>query len=152
MDTEHETGRLKWMLFFVFILLVSGFFTIRELNYSMKAEMVDGRVERTESYRTVGRRSRERTRVYYNFTDKQGVAHSDSDDDLSAGWEPPASGIVKIQYVPGDEEMSRLAENTNYFMVVLFIGSLGAVGYYGYKFWREVREATKTPASSYRRK
>lgn len=152
MDVEHEASRFKWLLIFGLSLLVSGYFTVRELTYSMKSETVDGRVEHTESYRTTGRRSREQTRVYYAFTDKQGVSHRANDDGLSAGWEPPANGIVKVQYVPGEENMSRLAENTNWVAVMIFIGSLGAVGWFVFKLWREASEATRKPVATYRRK
>ena len=51
-------------------------------------------------------------------------------------------GKVAIQYTAGADGSSRLAGHVNWVGLTLFALSLGAMGMFGFRLWREAAEAT----------
>lgn len=147
MDMEQETAKFKGMLFAGLVFIVTGFIAFSELRYFAFGDTIDARVVRT--YETTGRRGRSKVVVEYAFRDPSGQDRRESDT-VSAGTARFSANTIKVQYLSGKPAWSRLDGNGNTIAVIIFLGSLAVLGFYGFRFWQEVREATRSPARSRR--
>jgi hypothetical protein len=139
MDMDDETKRFKVMLFVGVLLLVSAFFSWREMKYAVFGKRADAklvRVYETTEYARRGR-TRQRTMVEYQFTDSSGQTRKESDK-LSDSATPPSGATVPVQYLAGSPGSSRLPENAQRIWMIVFFGTLG---FLGYKFYRLVQES-----------
>ena len=143
MDTENETAKLKFLLFAVVALLVSGFFAYQELKYSTAGKTAQGTVDRIGEVR--GRRGRTTTVAYYHYRDDAGnLRHGSSP--LENDFSPDVGDTIAVQYLA---DTSRRAGERNTGSVVVFFACLLALAVGGFLFWRHVREATR-PAKPYK--
>ena len=67
MDSENEIAKAKWLLAGVFLFLVSGCFTYRELNFWLRG--ADGQATVLQVFESRGRRGSSSMTVEYEFTD-----------------------------------------------------------------------------------
>jgi hypothetical protein len=151
MDTEQETGKLKWLLGFGLAFLVSLWFAVGELNYAVRGTTVDGSITSAEEVVARGRRGREtqKLQVRYRFTDAAGNQR-DGVQSVNADWDGPRSGTVPVRYLPGVDGGSRIADQTNVFGLVIFGVLFAILLAWGIKFWLDVRAAVE-PTSTRRR-
>ena len=144
MDSDNELARAKWLLISAFIFLVSGCISWGELNYLVAGR--DTQADITKAFE-VARRGRfgigrsERLTLEYTFQEPD-KTHRTGTDTVSLDWPIPASGKIPVRYTAGADGRSRLAGHVNLVGLTLFGLSVGAMGLFGYRLWREASEAT----------
>ena len=99
------------------VFFASGLVSIGELGYA-----IWGRTT-TATVRAPRNGLADNTSVRYSFQDVDGTRRIDRDR-VATGWQAPADGNVRIEFVPGREGKSRVAGNRNDTMIGIFIGSL----------------------------
>jgi hypothetical protein len=145
MDADNEIARAKWLLFSGLLFVVSCFICYDELVYVLKGRETQATV--TKAYE-VTRRGRfglsrgTRLTVEYAFTEPDGTRRSDSDT-VDPDWDLPSTGTVRVRYTPGASGRSRLAGHVNWGGIGIFVVSLGVMGYFGFRLWREAAEAMR---------
>jgi hypothetical protein len=139
MDMDDEMRRLKWLLLAGLILIVSAFFSWRELKYAVLGSTVDARLVRTYETTEGGRRgrSREKIAVEYEFTDKDGTVRKETDT-ISTSEPRPAGPTVLVQYRSGSPDASRLSGNSQRIWLLVF---LGCIAFVGFKIWSIMKES-----------
>jgi hypothetical protein len=146
MDTDSEVAKAKWLLIGGLVFLVCCFICYDELVYLLRGNKTQANI--SEAYLVTrhsgpfGLRTRQVLTVEYNFKEADGTYRSDSDT-VSANWNLPADGTVPVRYTPGKDGRSRLAGHVNWFGIVFFVLSLGAMCYFIFRVWRIASEATK---------
>jgi hypothetical protein len=153
MDPDSELARAKWLLAAGAMFLVSCFVCYSEMTYLFRGQQTQATV--TQIYE-VARRGRfgishgTSLSVEYTFTEPDGTRRMDSDT-VSSDWEVPPNRTVAVQYTPGPSGRSRLAGHVNWFGIGFFVVSLGVLGFFGYRLWREASQATKRGKATRRR-
>ncbi len=144
MDQDFELGRAKWLGLFLVLLLVSCFISYSEVIYLFRGNNVqDFRitdVSTSETTKRLGITTGERLLIDYEFIEPDGT-HRTGQDHMSKDWVVPDNEMVAVRYTPGVNGTSRLAGHVNWLGIGFFIIALVAVGWFGYKLWREAREA-----------
>lgn len=148
-DMDDEVARFKWLLIGVFAFLISGYYSYSEWKFAIWGRTAEATVTRTYETTESGRRFRKRhyTVVEYQFPEADGTTRSERDK-VSAGVVVPGSGRIFVQYLPGVADSSRLAGQTSWISVCVFVGSLIWLGVAGYKLHLEAN----TPGYSSRRR
>lgn len=138
MDTGNEMQRLKWLLIVGVVFLISGFFSWREMQYAMFGKRADASLVRVYETQERGRRGRvrEKLAIEYQFADA-GSSRKETDT-VSIDTARPTGETVPVQYLAGSPGKSRLVGHTQQFWVLIFLGSLG---FMGYKVFRLVQES-----------
>src|SRR5579859_7981940 len=98
MDREAEFARFKWVVGGGILFLVSGWFTLQELDYRLNGR--DTEADVTQTYQSRGRRGSTNYHVDFAFTEPNGTRRKGTDT-VSAGWSVPPDGKVPIRYTPG---------------------------------------------------
>lgn len=132
-DVEAEDTHAALWLGALILFLASAWFAWDELRYLIRGNSVEAQVLRT--YQVSGR-SGVSYYVEYGYQDADGRSVTDSDG-ISADWQKPLSGKVKVTYIPGEMHTSRLAGHRQYVPVAFFLACLAALGYVGIKWFRE---------------
>jgi hypothetical protein len=142
MDQEFELGRAKWLGLFLLLLLVSCFISYEEVIYLIRGKNVQAKITDVtlETTKRLGITTGERVLVDYEFTEADGT-HRTGRDFRSKDWEIPANEMVAIRYTPGVNGTSRFVGHVNWLGLGFFIFALASVGWFGYKLWREAKEA-----------
>lgn len=144
MDENSEALRFKGMLVAGVLFLFSAYFSYQELRYAIWGQSAEARITSISPYRsTRGLRRRTRQAVRYSFVDEQGQTR-DERDDVRSTWQPSGE-TVTVAYIPGVADASRLASNTRWYAVWLF---LICVAWLAYQFVAVIREANRPIASS----
>jgi hypothetical protein len=143
MDTENELARAKWLLISVAVFLFSAWISWGELLYLIVGR--DAQADVVKAYEVTrggrfGVGGRQRLVVDYSFTEPGGT-HRTGTDTVPPDWPIPQGGKVPVRYTAGADGNSRLAGHVNWIGIVLFGLSVGAVGVFGYRLWREASEA-----------
>ena len=140
MDEQLELKKFKQILFAGTIFLVASISSCREFKYAFRGETTDAEVTRvfeTEEMRGRGRRKK-LLAVEYTFTDAAGREHSERDDvPIST---PAPQDTVRVQYLPGVDDSSRLAGRENWFAVCLFFGGLAWLSVSVFSLVKEANE------------
>jgi hypothetical protein len=152
MDAENEIARAKWLLAAGVLFVVSCFVSYRELTYLLRGQQTQASV--TQAYEITrkehfGLTETKSLTVEYAFTEPDGTHRADSDT-VNADWPLPPSRKVAVQYTPGAGGRSRLAGHVNWFGIGFFVVSLGVLGFFGYRLWREASQATSRAKSRQR--
>jgi hypothetical protein len=143
MDTDNELARAKGLLFGGVLFLVSCFICYGELIYLVRGRQAQANV--TKSYEST-RRGRfglsqgTMVTVEYAFAEPDGTRRTGSDT-VRPDWPLPSNGTVPVQYTPGEDGRSRLSGHVNWFGPGFFAVSVGVLGFFGYRLWREASEA-----------
>lgn len=144
MDSEHELARAKWLIISVLIFLVSGCISWGELVYLFAGE--DAQADIEKAYETTRRGwlgGSRRVTVDYTFTEPDGSRRTGTDT-VPSDWVLPENGKVPVRYTPGEDGDSRVAGQVNWVALAFFGLSLAAVGWFGFRLWREATEATRS--------
>jgi hypothetical protein len=150
MDMDSELARAKWLLVSGALFLVSCFICYSELIYLLRGKQIHANVANVYEVHRGRFGQRMMLTVEYSFTEPDGRRRSGSAI-VNPDWEAPANGMVVVQYTPGSDGRSRLAGDVNWFGIAFFVASVGVLGFFGYRLWREASEAVR-PARSKRRK
>jgi hypothetical protein len=153
MDRDSELARAKWLLFSGVLFIVSCFICYSELMYFLRGKQTQATITKAYEVANRGRFGISRgtlLTVEYTFTEPDGTRRADSDT-VRPDWELPSNGTVPVQYTPGSEGRSRLSGHVNWFGIGFFVLSVGVLGVFGYRLWREASEATKPRHSKRRR-
>lgn len=139
MDREDELGKAKWVLIVGVLFLISCFMCYDELAYQISGREATATV--TKSYASQSRRGTNQT-VEYAWSEPEGLQrkamYSTSPDSA------PAVGTkLPIRYTAGDTGRSRLVGSVPWVWIAVFVGSLGAVGVFGFLMWREANESDR---------
>jgi hypothetical protein len=145
MDQENEIAKAKWLLISGVVFLVASYLTYREIVYLFQGHNAEGQVVRVFEV-TRHRRSffnrRNNLIVEYSFVEANGTQRSGSDT-VRPSWQYPEDGAVMIRYTPGKAGRSRLAGQVNWFGVVLFAVSVGAMVLFSIRLWVRAAEETR---------
>jgi hypothetical protein len=145
MDHENELARAKWLMLAAAIFLVSGCLSWDELIYLISGRETQADVTKAFEVTKRGRlgmSEQRRLTVEYSFADTDGKRRIGTDT-VSPDWPLPGGGKVAIQYTAGADGSSRLAGHVHWVGLTLFALSLGAMGIFGFRLWREASEATR---------
>jgi hypothetical protein len=142
MDADKELGRAKWLLISAVLFLVSCFLCYSEIAYLLSGHVTQATV--TKAYEVQRGRFGLSTRltVEYTFTEPDGTPRTDSDT-VGTDWELPSTGTIAVQYTPGVDGRSRLSGHVNWVGIAIFVVSVGVLGFFGYRLWREAYDATR---------
>jgi hypothetical protein len=142
MDRDNEFGRAKWLALSGLAFVISCFVVYDEVVYLVRGRVATANV--TSAYEVTTRRfgvvTGKSLTVEYTFTEPDGTPRSGSDT-VSASWVLPETGGIPVRYTPGAEGRSRLAGHFYWAGVVFFFVALLVMGVFGYRLWREAKEA-----------
>jgi hypothetical protein len=139
-EEEDETGGLKALLVVLVIFLGACYFSWQELQYMFRGQKAEAEITRVYEQRERLEGGRyERVRVAdYEFTDRQGF-HRKRELEVLAGWTPPASGKLMIEYLPGQFGAARPAGKHDYLAPAILVACLVAGIFILVKWAREAR-------------
>lgn len=142
MDADSELVRAKWLFISGFLFLVSCCICYDEVIYLLSGREVKANVTRAYEFtrRRFGVVTGKSLTIEYTFTEPDGT-HRSGSDTVGTDWEVPATGGIPVRYTPGAEGRSRLAGRVNWVGVGFFVISLGVLGFFGYRLWREASKA-----------
>jgi len=137
------------MLLFGLIFLVSGCASYGELKYLIWGQTTDARVVDVTEMRT--RRGRSQLQVEYSFTDN--AATRTEFDAVPRSWPGTDGPTVRVQYLPGVPEASRLHGNGGKVWLGAFLACLAIGLFLIFRIWRDARAAVSgAPAVAYDRR
>jgi hypothetical protein len=139
-DVGAEGTRATLWIFVLILFLVSAWFARGELRYVIWGRTAEAQVLRT--YQMTGRHN-----VTYHYVESQyldAAGHSVTDNDgISADWQSPLSGKVKVSYISGETRPSRLAAHQHYLAIMFFAVCVAALAFVVIKWWREGDEVAR---------
>ena len=141
MDQESEVRRFKWILGSAAMFLLSGCYSYDELKYAMFGKHVDAHVLQKNEFNDARLRGPNvrMIAVKYQFAEAGGGIRSERDN-VPLDWPFTAGDTVRVQYIPGVPDRSRLAGNNNLFPVAIFTVCLVLLGVSAFKLWREATD------------
>jgi hypothetical protein len=142
MDREWELTKAKWLLGAVVFFLIACYLSYEELVYLIWGREVQASVTQTFVAER-GRRRIPMLTVEYKFTEPDGTSRSDSDD-VQTDWPLPSNKTVAVVYIPGKDGRSRLKGHGSWLGPVLLAVSIGVVGFFAIRLWRQAAMATKS--------
>src|SRR5688572_6763814 len=144
MDAQSETARAKSLFVAAIVFVASGIYAYSELMYLIRGKTTTATI--TEAYK-VGKGVTDRgqeVRIDYEFTDADGNKRTGSDRP-GEGWQVPPDRKVEVRYRPGADGSSRIAGRIGWITLGIFAICLGVVGFFGYRLWREAKDAYAKP-------
>jgi hypothetical protein len=151
MDAENELARAKWVLMGGVVFVVSSIFSYRELDYALRGNKTQATVAKRYKIRTGRYGTSEALRIEFNFVEPDGTKRQGYDT-VGTDWQAPADGLIRIQYTAGENGRSRLAGRANWLPIIILLASLGLLGFFGFRLWREAAEATRPRPRKRRRR
>ena len=145
MDSDHELARAKWLLLSAAIFLISGCISWDELVYWVSGRDIQADVVKAYQVTRRGRLGQsevQRLTVDFAFTEPEGTRRTGTDT-VARDWPLPGGGKVPVRYTAGANGSARLSGHVNWVGLVLFGFSLGSVGVFGFRLWREAVDATR---------
>jgi hypothetical protein len=157
-DEDDELRNLKRLLVAGLVFLVSGWFAFGELRYWAFGETADATITEVKETSQAGRRGRSRPMlaVRYSFPESGGATRSERDD-VPPDWTPPGGASlqpgskVKVQYLPGVPDKSRLAGHATTLPLLIFVACLVAIVGFGIWLWRHAYQAVHSRPARRRR-
>ena len=143
MDTDSEVAKFKWLLIAGVAFLVSGYFSYHEIKYMTWGKVADGIVTEARQTTSTGRRGRRihKLRVDYQFPDDTGAQHA-SYGSLAVDAPYQSGSPIKIQYLRGAAEVSRINGEEQKWSLFVFFGSLIGMAY---GIWQIAKLANDDP-------
>lgn len=124
LDRDPEMWKFKLLLGVSAAFLISAWFVFQEFQYLLWGQKAEVTVSRVYNRETRARRGSRTERVVgYSFQDGSAGNRNESTT-VALDWEPPESGRVTIQYVPGAKNRSRLDGQRNTVALTIFFGTL----------------------------
>jgi hypothetical protein len=133
----------RWLFRVGVLTLASALFSVNELRYyaygkTATAEIRNiGRFVRAKggffSFAALGREQRT---VEYTYKDEAADAFRTERDQVPNDWTTPKAGTVKVQYIPGEKDASRLAGNHNLIPVAGFAVGLTLTAFFALRWAR----------------
>jgi hypothetical protein len=146
MDADNELARAKWLLIAIAVFLFSACISWGEMIYLVFGRETQADISKIYAeVRSSGRfrqRQSETMMIDYSFTEPDGTRRTGTDS-IFEGMVFPSDKKVMVRYTSGAEGRSRLAGHSNWIGIILFLGSLTAIGIFGFRLWREAKEATR---------
>lgn len=145
MDSDSELARAKWLLIAGAIFLVSGCVSWGEVVYLLFGR--DAQADVTKAYEVTRRGrfgvgGRTRLTVEYSFSEPDGTRRTGTDT-VPTDWFDQPGGKVEVRYTAGANGSSRLAGHVNWVGLGFFGLSVGLLGFFGFRLWREASDATR---------
>lgn len=122
LEAERFRGYL-WFLAAVMVF-ISGFETVSELRYILTGENVVGRVTNVREVADLSRRHSEKVlRADYEFADSAGVLVT-SHEQLPLDFQIAINDQVSLEHLQGVRNSARMTGRRNWFVIVVFFGSV----------------------------
>lgn len=135
MEIDDDIKKFRFILVVGVLFLLSAVFSWGELKYALSGKSADAVVLQVKQTREGGRRSSPKLSVEYQFAEEGGASRREYDT-MPLDWKPPQDRTVKVQYLAGSPDSSRLAGNGNMVWVYIFFGCLLALAVLLFRFWR----------------
>ncbi len=124
-----ESVKLRFALVLFVFFLISGWYSFQELRYLLSARVAEATVDRVEirEERVYRRRYRSGTRQFQLVTVHFAGGNQGAESltlRLPMGHQYHPQQTLKVQYIPGETDMTRLSGSGNWISVVFFLGSL----------------------------
>lgn len=152
---DYDTGKSYWVwriyLGIFAFFLISAYTSYNETRYLLFGHKAQAVVTKAHIQNGSGRSANtDYLSVTYTFTDKDGADRTESDtlspDDVLA--QGLASGVpVKVQYISGEPEKSRLAGHNLVWLTIPFVVLTLALAVMTVRFWREYNEFERRKAA-----
>jgi hypothetical protein len=125
---------------FAIVMFFFGIYTAyREFRYAISGETTQATV--VDMFETRGRRGRTTRHVRYQYTDAEATQKRTGSDAVADGAFFDRGQAISIQYLPGEEDSSRLSGHRNYVGLVIFAVSIGAMTFAGFKLYQSEKES-----------
>lgn len=122
---DHYKAHLKFRVAAGLLVawIFSAVFTYDEFRYLVGSERTDATIT-SISQVARGRRATGPTHLAVNYKfDHEGKPHTGSVY-VPLDWTPPPTGLLPIQYFPGENVRSRIAGDVNWWALLFFFGTL----------------------------
>jgi hypothetical protein len=126
MDSDNEIAKAKWLLGGIFLFLISGCFTYRELNFWLRG--TDGQATVVQVFESRGRRGSTSMTIEYEFSDTENNRRKDQQSVSPDSSLPGVGSKIPIRYTPGKEGSSRLLGGVNWLFIGIFVVSIVLMG------------------------
>jgi hypothetical protein len=149
MNSSNELAKAKWLLIAILIFLVSTYLCYAEVAYLVSGRETQANVTSVYEVTKRGRFGINRgknLRIEYAFAEPDGTRRTDS---VTTSTDTIVGPTVPVRYTPGVNGRSRLSGHVNWLGIILFVGSLVAMGIFGYRIWRDYSEGMKPRKSRY---
>lgn len=135
-DMDDESRQAVRMIGSFLLFLIASIFAFGEIKYLVWGHKADATVTRT--FPTSEGRASQRLAVEYTFTDEKLGPLSERDDVPDSFEVEP--GPIKVEYLPGVRDSSRVDGNSRMGAVWFCLSSMLWVGWNLFALWREAQE------------
>ena len=119
-----------------------------ELKYAIRGKTTDAQVTEAKRYMSSGRTKTPHLDLKYSYQEADGASRGGRDD-VPESWVPGDLKTVKVQYIPGVEDSSRIQASERMMPVYFFAA---AALWLGYAIFKLAREASTPIARGTRRR
>jgi hypothetical protein len=134
-----ELRKVRFLLVCMVLLAVSGYFGFEEIAYFVNGKETSATVTKVTEVTRRGSVSRQ---VEFMFTEPNGTPRT-GEDTASAGWTPPAGGVIQVRYTPGANGRARFAGRVNWIGIGMFVVAIALCLFFGLRLLFQARSAVR---------